>query len=79
MRYQWERSELSHMKDNIPANNNSGLSRGLSVTLNVCIARLSKKVGAVCSVVVFMLVLYCLESSMLACENLTVSGIYCIE
>jgi hypothetical protein len=67
------------MKDIIAANINSGLSRGLSMTVMSALLVMSKKVGAVCSRVVFMLVLYRLECSMLACENLTVSEIYCIE
>jgi hypothetical protein len=54
------------MKDIIAANINSGLSRGLSMTVMSALLVMSKKVGAVCSRVVFMLVLYRLECSMLA-------------
>lgn len=52
MRYQWERNESLHMKHNIPASNNSWLSRGHStfiMPLSVVIARVDKSEVVVCS------------------------------
>ena len=70
----------NHIYNSIPANNNSGFSRGQSLTLIVSIALVVlKKDGEVCRVVVFMTVLCCLDCSMRRCENLTVSWIYGID